>query len=212
MTERSRVEELVNGGTHAVGLGLSIAGLVLLVVFASLRGEARHIVSCSIYGATLVLLYNSSMLYHFASDARLKRLFRLLDHSSIFLLIAGTYTPFTLVNLRGPWGWTLFGLVWGLALVGILLESFCTRRFRMISLPIYLAMGWLVVIAAKPLWHAVPPGGLIWLAIGGLAYTLGAIFYAWKRLPFGHAVWHLFVLAGSICHFFSILFYVVPRK
>jgi len=212
MFKQTKLEEILNGSTHAVGLGLSLAGLVLLVVFASLRGDAWHIVSCSIYGATLIILYNASTLYHFTTGERLKKFYQLLDHSAIFLLIAGTYTPFTLVNLRGPWGWTLFGLVWGLALIGVLLESFCTHRFRLISLPIYLLMGWLIVIAAKPLIHSVPTGGLVWLALGGLAYTLGAIFYAWERLPFGHSIWHLFVLAGSICHFFSILFYVVPGK
>jgi hemolysin III len=212
MCEYSKGEELANTITHAVGLLLSVAGLSVLVVFASLFGTTWHIVSCSIYGATLVLLFKSSTIYHLVRSPHAKKVCQILDHSSIFLLIAGTYTPFTLGPLRGPWGWWLFGIVWGLALAGVICELFFTRRFRMVSLPIYLIMGWLIVVAIKPFVATVPLGGLIWLAAGGLAYSFGAIFYAWKSLPYGHMIWHLFVLAGSICHYFSIMFYVVLRK
>jgi len=204
-------EEIAHSISHGMGLLLSIAGLVLLTVLASLRGGAWHVVSCSIYGSTLVLLYAASTFYHALPCPRPKRIFQLLDHTAIYLLIAGTYTPFTLVNLRGGWGWTLFGLVWGLALAGTLLELLLRRRVKALSLAFYLGMGWLVAIAVKPMLHALAPGGLLLLLLGGLAYSLGVIFYVWRRLPYHHAVWHLFVLAGSVLHFFSVLLYVVPQ-
>ena len=203
-------EEIANSVTHGIGAGLSIAALSILVTFAGLFGDAWRVVSFSIYGATLILLYLASTFYHSFQAPRVKKFFRVLDHSAIFLLIAGTYTPFTLVNLRGGWGWTLFGLIWGSAICGILLEIFFIDRFKTLSMAIYIAMGWLVILAFKPLLSAVPAGGMIWLGVGGLIYTLGVVFYLWERIPFNHAIWHLFVLGGSVCHFFCILFYVLP--
>lgn len=203
-------EEIANSVTHGIGAGLSIAALSILVTFAGLFGDAWRVVSFSIYGATLILLYLASTFYHSFQSPRLKEIFRVLDHSAIFLLIAGTYTPFTLVNLRGVWGWTLFGLIWGLAIFGILLEVFFMDRFKALTMVTYVGMGWMVIIAFKPLLSAVPVGGMVWLCVGGLTYTLGVIFYLWDRVPFNHAIWHLFVLGGSVCHFFCMLFYVLP--
>jgi hemolysin III len=208
----TRGEELANSLTHAAGTLLATAGLTVLVSFAALRGTTWHVVSCSVYGATLVLLFKASTLYHLAEHPPTKRVLRVLDHSSIFLLIAGTYTPFALVSLRGPWGWTLFGVVWGLAVLGILGESLSAHRFRLIAVPIYIAMGWLVVLALKPLLTAVPLGGVLWLFGGGLFYTVGVVFYAWRGKRYTHTVWHLFVLAGSVCHWFSVMFYVIPSR
>jgi hemolysin III len=203
-------EEIAHSVLHGVGVVASIAGLAVLVAFASLHGSAWHVVACSIYGTTLILLYAASTLYHSIQSPRAKPVLRLLDHSAIYLLIAGTYTPFTLVSLRGLWGWTLFAMVWGLALLGILLQVARPRRSTRLAVALYLTMGWLVVIAAKPLAQAVAPGGVLLLVLGGLAYTLGVVFYAWRRLPYNHAVWHGFVLAGSTLHFFAVLFYVIP--
>lgn len=203
-------EELAHAVSHGVGVLLSIAGLVVMVVFASLYGDAWHIVSCSIYGATLILLYTASTLYHGITLPRVKRVLQRIDHAAIFLLIAGTYTPFTLVTLRGSWGWTLFGLVWGFAILGVVLETMLKKRIQWLSISLYLGMGWLVLVAIKPMLDSVASGGLILLLAGGLCYTLGVIFYAWKRLAYHHAVWHLFVMAGSLLHFFSIFYYVLP--
>jgi hemolysin III len=202
-------EELANAITHGIGALLSVAALVLLVTFAVLYGDAWHVTSFSIYGVTLVALYSASTLYHSLHSERAKQLLRKFDHASIFLLIAGTYTPFLLVSLRGPWGWSLFGVVWGLCLTGVVMKFFLAGRFRVISTLIYVLTGWLIVIAFKPLMEALPIGGVWLLAAGGLCYTGGAIFYLWKSLPYHHAIWHLFVLAGSICHFFSIFKYVL---
>ena len=206
----SVAEEIAHAITHGVGLLLSIAALAILVVFASLRGNAWHIVSSSIYGTTLVLLYTASTFYHALPSPRAKGVFRILDHAAIYLLIAGTYTPFTLVNLRGGWGWALFGVVWGLALFGIVLEAVAKQRVRILSLVLYLGLGWLVAVAVKPLLDSVAGGGLVLLLLGGLAYSGGVVFYSWHRLPYHHAVWHVFVMAGSACHFFAVLFYVIP--
>ncbi len=203
-------EELANAATHGLGVLLSIAALVLMVVFSSLKGDGYHIVSSSIFGSSLILLYSMSTLYHVVQSPHLKRIFRKLDHSSIFLLIAGTYTPFTLVNLHGTWGWTLFGLVWGIALIGILVETFTRQQLKHLSLGLYIGMGWLILIAAGPLIENVQTGGLLLLLSGGLFYTLGVVFYKWKSLFFNHAIWHLFVLAGSIFHFFAVFYYVIP--
>ena len=203
-------EEIAHAVTHGIGILLSIAGLAVLVAFATLYGDAWHITSSSIYGATLILLYTASTLYHGIPQPAAKRVLRRIDHAAIFLLIAGTYTPFTLVNLRGAWGWTLFGLVWGFAVLGVVLETVPKRRIKWLSLSLYLGLGWLVVIAIEPLLDAVAAGGLILLLAGGLCYSLGVIFYVWKRLAYHHAVWHLFVMAGSLLHFFSIFFYVLP--
>ncbi|MCU7845615.1 MAG: hemolysin III family protein [Candidatus Thiodiazotropha sp. (ex Monitilora ramsayi)] len=203
-------EEIAHTVSHGIGILLSIAGLIVLVVFASLYGDAWHITSSSIYGVTLILLYTASTLYHGIPQSRGKQVLRRLDHAAIFLLIAGTYTPFTLVNLRGGWGWTLFGLVWGLALLGMVLELAIKKRIKWLSITLYLGLGWLVLIAIKPLLDSVATGGIILLLAGGLCYTLGVIFYVWKRLAYHHAVWHLFVLGGSVLHFFSVFFYVLP--
>ncbi|MCU0305510.1 MAG: hemolysin III family protein [Thermoanaerobaculales bacterium] len=203
-------EELANSLTHGVGALLAVGGLAWLVTLAALRGDAWHVVACSIYGAAMVVLYTASTLYHAIPTPRVKRALQTFDHAAIFLLIAGTYTPFTLVSLRGPWGWSIFGTVWGLAAAGIVLEIVFPRRWPALSLTLYVAMGWVVVVAVRPLLAALPPGGLALLLLGGLAYTGGIGFYAWKRLPYGHAVWHLFVLAGTVLHFLAILLYVVP--
>jgi hemolysin III len=168
------------------------------------------VVSAAVFGATLVVLYTASTLYHSITHPRAKRVLRFIDHVAIFLLIAGTYTPFTLVSLRGPWGWALFGVVWGLALAGIAGQSQLLHRWTGLSLVLYIAMGWAAVVAAGPLLTAVAPGGLLLLLLGGIAYTAGIAFYAWRRLRYSHAVWHGFVLAGSACHFFAVLFYVIP--
>jgi len=203
-------EEMVNSLTHGLGLVLSAAGAAILLVLASLFGNVWHIVSCSIYGGSLLFLYTASTLYHSARSERLKQIMRLLDHVGIFLLIAGTYTPFALVWMRDGWGWTLFGVVWGLAVLGILFKIFSTNRFRNLSTIFYLLLGWMSVLFIKPMLAAIPEGALFWIVAGGLFYTLGVIFYAWPRLPYSHAIWHLFVLGGSTCHYFAVLFYVLP--
>lgn len=203
-------EETTNAILHGVGLGLAIAALVVLVVLASLSGNAWHIVSFSIYGATLVLLYLSSTLYHGFYAGRAKQLFRIFDHSAIFLLIAGTYTPIALITLHGRLGWIVFGVVWGIAAAGIVGKAFWTNRFAVLSTVLYLSMGWIVLIVAKPLLAHLNTASLVFLGLGGLFYTLGTVFYLWHKLKFHHAIWHLFVLAGSICHFFTILF-LLPK-
>lgn len=203
-------EEFANSLTHGLGAGLSVAGLVLLVVSSAQHGNTWHVVSTAIFGASLVLLYTASTLYHSLRGERLKQVLQKFDHAAIFLLIAGTYTPFVLVTLRGPWGWSLFGVVWGLAVAGVTLKFWLAGRFRLISTLIYLAMGWLVMVAIKPLVAALPAGGLQLLIAGGLCYTGGAAFYLWKRLPFHHALWHLWVLGGSACHWTAVYLYVVP--
>jgi hemolysin III len=206
----SPAEKIAHAATHGFGLLLSIVALPLLVVLAAFRGNAWHVVSVSIYGGTLVLLYAASTLYHSSWSPRMKEFFRILDNVAIFLLIAGTYTPFTLVSLRGGWGWALFGVVWGVALFGVLLESVARPQVRTFSLVLYLGLGWLAVVAAGPLIHSVDRGGLVLLLAGGLAYTGGVVFYLMRRLPFHHAAWHVSVLVGSAFHFFAILYYVVP--
>jgi len=205
-------EEIANSVTHGIGIVLAIAGLAVMCVFAALYGNAWHVVGCTIFGVTLVAVYTISTLYHSIPFQKPKRVLRTLDHSMIYLLIAGTYTPFTLVNLRGPWGWSLFGAVWGLAVAGIVLQSTPLKRFAAISITLYLVMGWLIVVAAKPLAATVAQGGIILMVVGGVVYTSGLAFYGWRRLRYHHAVWHVFVLAGSIVHFFAVLFYVIPSR
>jgi hemolysin III len=204
-------EEIANSITHGIGMLLSIGGLAVLVGFASIHGNVWHITACSIFGATLILSYASSTLYHSIPLPRAKRILKIIDHSAIYLLIAGTYTPFTLVSLRGPWGWSLFGTIWGIAILGIVLKATVLGKIAGISTAIYLAMGWIVVVAVKPLFNLVESGGLVLLFLGGLAYSAGVIFYAWKQLPYNHAIWHLFVLLGSLSHYFAILLYVIPH-
>jgi hemolysin III len=203
-------EEIAHAVTHGLGLALSLGGFVVLVVTASLRGDAWHIVGCAIFGTTLVLLYAASTLYHSITSPRAKRVLRQIDYAAIYLLIAGTYTPFTLVSLRGSWGWTLLALVWGLAILGVVLQVAIPRRARLVSVPVYLAMGWLAMIALAPLVRSLHPEGLLLLVLGGITYSLGVFFFAWRRLPYNHAVWHVFVLAGSTCHFSCVLGYVIP--
>ncbi|NLF94202.1 MAG: hemolysin III family protein [Oligosphaeraceae bacterium] len=207
---RTRAEEWANAISHLVGTVFGIVALTLMCVFASLRGTAIHVVSCAIYGATLIILFNSSTLYHLIANHRLKSIFQVLDHVSIYLLIAGTYTPFALVTLQGPQGWTVFTIVWGLAALGILCEVVFTR-LKFLSLPIYLLMGWLVVGFFKPLMANIPMPGAVMLMVGGVVYTLGVIFYVMDKVPYMHTVWHFFVLGGSVCHWVAINFYVIPR-
>jgi hemolysin III len=203
-------EELANRLTHGFGALLSVAGLVLMVVYSALHGDAWVVTSTAVYGASLVVLYTASTLYHTVQSDRWRRLCQKFDHAAIYLLIAGTYTPFTLGPLRGSWGWTLFGIVWGCAVVGVVLKLFFAGKADVLSTVAYLVMGWLVVIALKPLVAALPAGALWLLVAGGLCYTLGTIFYLWDKLPFNHAVWHVWVLAGSACHWAAVFGYVVP--
>lgn len=203
-------EEIANSVTHGIGIVLSIAGLAVLTAFASVFGTVWHIVSCSIYGATQILLYTASTLYHSIPLPRAKAVLRVLDHAAIFLLIAGTYTPFVLVNLGGALGWTIFGVVWGLAITGIAMQTLLIRHKAILTTLPYIAMGWLAVAAIKPMVESISPGGLVLLIAGGLCYTLGCLFYVWHRLPYHHAIWHVFVMAGSAFHFFAVFFYVIP--
>jgi len=203
-------EEIAHVATHGIGALLAIGGLVLLIAKTIPYHSAQHLVANCIYGCTQVLLYTSSTIYHALTESRYKQVFQILDHVAIYLLIAGTYTPFTLVTLSGPWGWTLFGLVWGLAIGGTLFEIFLQGRFKKLSLLFYLGLGWLAIIAIKPLWTALPTNGLLLLLIGGLAYSGGAVFYAWRSLRYHHAIWHVFVILGSLSHFLCILQYVTP--
>ena len=212
-TQRTTIiNETANSITHGIGTLLAVTALVLLVVFAAIHGNAWHIVSFSIYGTTLVLLYLSSTLYHSIQKPRAKKVLRIVDHSAIFLLIAGTYTPFTLVTLRESGGWIMFGIIWGLALLGIAYKIFFINRHVVLSALFYLLMGWLIVFSLRDLVANLPLNGIVFLAAGGLSYTLGMFFYAGREKLFMHAVWHLFVLGGSICHFFAVLFYVLPLK
>ena len=208
--EYSLGEEIANSVTHGIGAALSVAGLILLVVLSANDGDVWRVVSFSVYGSTLVILYLASTLYHSFQNPRVKRVFRVFDHASIYLLIAGSYTPVLLVSMRGAWGWSLFGVVWGLALLGVAFKVIFIGRCEVLATAAFVLMGWLVVIAFKEMRVRVPPGGIALLIAGGLVYTLGVIFYAWEKLPFNHAIWHLFVLGGSICHFFAVLFYILP--
>jgi hemolysin III len=200
--------ERFNGYSHLLGTLLAITGATVLIVLGSLRGDAWRIVSFSVYGATLVLLYLVSTIYH-STRGRTKVVFRRLDHCAIYLLIAGTYTPFTLVALKGGWGWSLFGVVWGLAVLGIVQELALGKRTRVLSLPIYILTGWIAVIGIVPLVDALSWSGVAWLAAGGLAYTVGTIFYFFdERFRHWHGIWHLFVVAGSALHYFAVLLYL----
>lgn len=200
-------EEIANAVSHGVGLVLSLAAAPLLIVHTAAQGNAVQTLGASVFAASMVLLYLTSTLYHALPKSRAKRVLRVVEHSGIYLLIAGTYTPFTLGVLRGAWGWTLLGLIWSLAVTGIVLTALGGVRYPAVSTAVYVAMGWLIVIAARPVWLRVPTAGLAWLLLGGLAYTIGVAFFAAKRLPFGHLVWHLFVLVGTTCHFFAVLWY-----
>ncbi len=203
-------EEIANSVTHGIGTGLSVAGLTILVVLAALFGDAWQVVSFAIYGSSLIILYLASTLYHGLQNPTAKAVFKRIDHASIYLLIAGTYTPFLLVGIRGAWGWTLLVIVWGLALLGVGFKALFIYRYQKLSVLTYVLMGWLSVVAFKEMLLNIPSGGLILLATGGVLYTVGIIFYIWRKLPYNHAIWHLFVLGGSMCHFFAILFYLSP--
>ncbi|MDN7124827.1 PAQR family membrane homeostasis protein TrhA [Pseudidiomarina terrestris] len=207
----SIAEEVAHAITHGVGAVASIVGLVVMILWSAAYGDTWHIVSVSIYGASLILLYTASTLYHAFPWPRIKSFFQHIDHAAIYFLIAGTYTPFALINLRGPWGWTLLGVVWGIAIVGVILELSLSERKKWLSLSLYLGLGWMAVVAIKPMITHVEVGGLMLLLAGGLAYSLGVIFYVWKSLKYHHAIWHMFVLAGSVLHFFSIFYYVLPH-
>jgi hemolysin III len=206
------IEEIANSVTSGIGLALSLGGLAALVILAFARGGVWHIVGCGVYGATLVALYAASTLYHSIQKPRLKRIFLAADQVAIYLLIAGTYTPFMLVNLRGMWGWTLLTLVWTLAIFGIGFRVIFAERRKAVTMALYLAIAWLAIIAVKPIFATVPLGGLAWIGAGGLAYMTGLVFFAWDRLPFNHTIWHLFVMAGSGCHYFAVMFYVLPAQ
>jgi hemolysin III len=204
-THREEVASLV---THAIGVVFSIAALGVMLYLSA--GELLKTVSAVVFGTSLILLYSSSTLYHFFTSPRWKARFQSLDHACIYLLIAGSYTPFTLITLRGPWGWSLFGAVWAMALGGVLMKTLWKgKKDHWISTMLYLVMGWLIVLAIGPLFRGMPVAGIAWLAAGGLAYTLGVIFFAWNRLPFNHAIWHLFVLGGSVCHVIAACRYVL---
>ncbi len=206
----SKGEEIANSIIHGIGIILAIGGLAVLAAYSTRYGNTWHIVSCSIFGAALIFLYTASTLYHAIQRPGAKSVLRILDHSAILVLIAGTYTPITLVSLHGPWGWTLFGIIWGLALLGIIIETTRLRRFRSALITLYVIMGWAVVAAVKPMMQQVGSGGLWLLLTGGIAYTGGIVFYVWKRLPYNHAIWHCFVLTGSILHYFAVLLYIIP--
>lgn len=202
------MEEKLNAITHGAGVILALCGLLTLILEACRTGEIWHLVSFSVYGTSLVLLYLASTLYHSFTNSRTKYIFKIADHAAIYLLIAGTYTPFTLVSLHGALGWTMFGVVWGLAAIGIVFQVFFVKRFKLFSTLCYTLMGWAMVFAIKPLLAALPIMGVYWLIAGGILYTVGALFYLACRIPYNHAVWHLFVLAGSFTHFITVIKYV----
>ncbi len=204
----SHREEVASALTHGAGLLFSVAALVGMLWVAG--GDAVRVTAAAMFGASLVALYLSSTLYHVFTDHRRKAMFQMLDHACIYLLIAGSYTPLTLVALKGAWGWSLFGVVWFLALAGILIKTrFARRRDHWISTALYIAMGWLAVIALGPMIRALPLAGVLWLVAGGVSYTAGVVFFAWKRLPYNHAIWHLFVLGGSVCHVIAATLYIL---
>lgn len=205
---QSPAEELASSLIHGAGVLLSIAGLCILLIISTRDPDAKKIVSFSVYGSSLILLYLSSTLHHSLNQPRLKKFFELMDHASIFVVIAGTYTPITLLAIRGAFGWTLFGIVWGLAILGIILKIFFLGRLLWLELSLYLGMGWLVVAAIKPLLTDAPFGLTLGLLVGGIFYTLGVVFFLWKSLPFHHTIWHVFVLCGSYAHFFAIVLFI----
>lgn len=205
-------EEVANSVTHGLGLLASVAGAVVLVSLGLERGETWQAASAAIYGATLVALYAASTLYHALKGTRARGALRVVDHCAIFLLIAGTYTPVALVGLGGAWGWSLFGVAWSIAAAGIVFKVFAAGRYGALSTAAYVAMGWLCIVAARPLLVLLSPGALALLALGGLFYTAGIVFYRWERVPYSHAVWHLFVIAGSVCHYFAIALYILAPE
>jgi len=211
LTYYDKTEEKLNVITHGLGLVLSIAALVFLVIHAANMGTARHIVSFTIFGASLILLYSASTFYHYAQNPKLRKKLNILDHAAIYVLIAGTYTPFTLVTLKGWLGWTIFGITWGIALIGIFFKLFYTGRFDKISTVAYVTMGWIIIFAIKPLIENLPINGLYWLLSGGIFYTAGAILYSIRKVKYNHAIFHVFVLLGSFSHFMAVYFYVLKH-
>lgn len=203
-------EEVANSVTHGIGIVLAIAGLAVLTAFSARNGNAWHVVASAIFGATLILCFTASTLYHAVTQESIKRTLRVFDHSAVFLLIAGTYTPFMLIGLPGAWGGTILATVWALAIAGVALKFLLRGRLHGLIVALYLGMGWLVVVATKPLLENIGTGGMAFLAGGGLAYTVGVIFYKWRRLPYSHAIWHGFVLLGGGLHYFGVLFYLIP--
>ncbi|UTA47212.1 hemolysin III family protein [Simiduia sp. 21SJ11W-1] len=208
-TAYSLAEELANSISHGVGAALSVVALTLMVVVSAASGDGWKLASAIVYGSTLILLFLASTLYHAIANARAKHVFRLLDHCAIYLLIAGTYTPFLLINLRGAWGWTLFAVIWSLALFGIFFKVYFQHKYPKLSLFTYIMMGWLIIVAISEMLAKVPSGAMWLLLAGGLVYTVGAVFYSWDRIPYNHAIWHLFVLGGSTCHFLAVYIYVI---
>lgn len=209
-THESVIEEVFNATSHGIGVLLGISGLTLLMILCAIDGSVMKIVTCAIYGSAIILMFSASTIYHALPGVRIKNFFKIIDHISIYLLIAATYTPVMLVTIRGTWGWSMFGVIWGLALFGTFFKIFFMGRFQVFSLSLYGLMGWLVLIALHPLVHSLALGGILWLVVGGLCYTLGVAFYVLdNKYKFAHFLWHLLVLAGCICHFFAILFYVV---
>lgn len=208
----SPLEERINILSHAAGLFLSIVAVVMLVLRAGQYGDAMQIISAAVFGASLIALYGASMAYHSATKADLRARLRIMDHATIYILIAGTYTPFTLVTLNGTIGWIMFGAAWGMAAFGVALKLFFTGRFDVLSTMMYIFMGWIIIFVYEPLVARIDPAGVYWLVAGGLSYTIGAIIYSIKKIPLNHAIFHLFVLGGSICHFVAVYFYVLTGQ
>ena len=206
---RLSLEEILNAVTHGIGAALAVAALVGMLIHYE-NGGVWHTTSCIVYGVSLILLYLASTLYHSFTNLRLKAIFKFIDHASIYVLIAGNYTPFALIPLHGSLGWTIFGVVWGLAAVGIVFQIFCVKRFRILGTFCYLAMGWFAVVMVRPLLALLPVEAIYWLVAGGVLYTVGAVFYIVRKIPYNHVIWHLFVLAGSAAHFWTIFHYVLP--
>ena len=203
-------EEFLNVLTHGTGALLSVAALVIMIIYSIYRGTATHLAASLVFGISLVVLYSASTIYHAMVKLKWKRLFRLIDHLSIYILIAGTYTPIALLGLKGTWGWVIFGLVWAFAIVGFIFKFSPLRRSEKLSLSLYALMGWLIIIAIKPLLANMETGALLYLLGGGLCYTFGIYFYAKEKIPYNHAIWHVFVLGGSVLHFFGIFLYLIP--
>lgn len=206
ITPYSLGEEIANSITHGIGALLSMVGLAFLIIPAVRQGNVWHIVGFSVFGISLIILYLASTLYHSIANPTAKKVFKIIDHSAIFILIAGTYTPFLLINLRDSLGWGLFLVIWAMAIAGVVFKSIFIAKFRKLSVAVYVVMGWISILVVKELFQTVPITGMILLALGGFFYTTGVIFYVWKRLPYNHAVWHLFVLCGSVCHYFAVLY------
>ncbi len=208
----TKQEEIANAITHGIGAMLAMAALVFLILFASKYGDGWYVVSYTIYGVCMFIMYLESTLYHSITNKKFKKLFRIFDHCSIYLLIAGTYTPFTLTVLRGKIGWIMFSVIWILAIIGIVMKIFWIGKYELLSTGVYIFMGWIIVLAIKSLIVLVPYNGIILLVAGGILYTIGAFLYIFNKIPYNHAIWHIFVIGGSACHFFCILFYLLPIK